>query len=81
MLKKAFITALILKYFDPALETLIEPNTNDSIVTAILSQYHLNTSAYTLHPIAFYSRKMTAAEYNYGIGDKELLVIINTFRE
>ena len=82
MLKKAFITVLILKYFDPALETFMEPDASDSVVTAVLSQYYLlNTGACTLHPIAFYSRKITVAECNYGIGDKELLAIVNAFRE
>ena len=30
----------------------------------------------TLHPVAFMSQKMSPAECNYGIGDKELLAIV-----
>ena len=29
-----------------------------------------------LHPVAFYSAKYNPAERNYGVGDKELLAII-----
>ena len=82
MLKQAFTTAPVLKYFDLALETLIKPDTSNSIVAAILSQYHLlDTGARTLHPVAYHLRKITAAEYNYSIGDKELLAIVNAFWE
>jgi hypothetical protein len=34
-----------------------------------------------LHPIAFYSKKMTPAECNYEIYDKELLAIIRCLEE
>jgi RNase H-like domain found in reverse transcriptase len=34
-----------------------------------------------LRSIAFYSRKMISIELNYKIYDKELLVIIEAFRE
>jgi hypothetical protein len=33
-----------------------------------------------LHPVAFFSKKMTPAECNYKIYDKELLVIIQCFK-
>ena len=34
-----------------------------------------------LHPVAFYSRKFSAAEINYEIHDKELLAIVDSFQE
>jgi hypothetical protein len=34
-----------------------------------------------LHPIAYCSRKFSAAEINYEIHDKELLAIVNTFEK
>jgi hypothetical protein len=34
-----------------------------------------------LHPFAFYSRKMSPAELNYNIHDKELLAIVTAFQE
>ena len=58
----------------------MEPDVSDFIVAAVLSQYYLlNTGARTLHPVVYYLRKITTAEYNYSIGDKELLTIVNAF--
>ena len=34
-----------------------------------------------LRPIAFYSRKITALELNYNIHNKELLSVVEAFRE
>lgn len=34
-----------------------------------------------LRPIAYFSKKMSLAEYNYDIYDKELLAIIKVFEE
>ena len=34
-----------------------------------------------LHPVAFHSRKFSAAEINYEIHDKELLAIVDSFQE
>ena len=79
-LKACFCSALILKHFDPALETIPETDASDYVVSGILFQRHLDPakpdSRGTLHPVAFMSEKMSPAECNYGIGDKELLVII-----
>ena len=49
-------------------------------MAAVLLQYHLlDTGARTLYPVAYYLRKIITAEYNYGIGNKELLAIVNAF--
>jgi hypothetical protein len=34
-----------------------------------------------LHPVAFYSKKMSSAEINYDIHDKELLTVVTAFQE
>ncbi len=34
-----------------------------------------------LHPISYFSKKMSPAERNYGIGNKELLAIVYCFEE
>ena len=34
-----------------------------------------------LHPVAFFSRKLTLAECNYKIYDKELLTIVNSLEQ
>ena len=79
-LKACFCSAPILKHFDPALETILETDASDYVVSGILFQRHPDPAKPdgrgTLHPVAFMSEKMSPAECNYGIGDKELLVII-----
>jgi hypothetical protein len=45
---------------------------------AILSQFGIDG---LLHPVAFYSRKLTSAEINYQVYDKDLLVIITAFEQ
>ena len=58
--------------------TILETDASDYVVSGILSQRHLNPESgkSTLHPVAYLSEKMTSAECNYGIGDKELLAIV-----
>src|SRR5258706_15074906 len=89
-LKSAFTTAPILHYFNPELETILETDASDYILSGILSKKHIDPDSDTrpgadvnsrkpysvLHPVAFMSEKMSPAESNYGIGDKELLAII-----
>ncbi len=77
-LKSRFCSAPILRHFDSTLETILETDASDYVVSGILSQRHPDpvTGNTTLHPVAFLSEKMSPAECNYGIGDKELLAII-----
>ena len=48
------------------------------MVSDVLSQRHLNPESgkSTLHPVVYLSQKITSAECNYGIGNKELLAIM-----
>jgi len=80
-LTKAFTSAPILSHCDPELETLVETDASDYVTFGILSQKHLENNKLVLHSVAFISEKMTPAECNYGIGDKELLAIINTLEK
>ena len=79
-LKSRFCSAPILKHFDPTLETVLETDASDYVVSGILSQRHPDPtkpeSHGTLHPVASLSEIMSPAECNYGIGDKELLAIL-----
>jgi len=75
-LKDAFISAPILWYFDPDLQTIVETDASDYVTSGILSQKHLENGKLVLYPVAFISEKMFPAECNYGISDKELLAII-----
>ena len=81
-LKTAFTSAPILRHFDPLLDTILECDASDLVISGILSQYFIGPDGKKmLHPIAYFSRKMTAPEVNYGIGDKELLAIVASVRE
>ncbi|KAL0173013.1 hypothetical protein M9458_033324, partial [Cirrhinus mrigala] len=70
-LKTSFTTAPILKHPDPQLPFVVEVDASDCGIGAVLSQLH--GSPGKLHPCAFFSRKLTAAERNYDVGNKELL--------
>ncbi|KAI2647858.1 Transposon Tf2-9 polyprotein [Labeo rohita] len=70
-LKASFTTAPILKHPDPELPFVVEVDASDCGIRAVLSQRHGQPGK--LHPCAFYSRKLTSAERNYDVGNKELL--------
>ncbi|KAG0154712.1 hypothetical protein PDIDSM_280 [Penicillium digitatum] len=77
-LKKAFTSAPVLKAFDWSKEIVLETDASDFVSAGVLSQYD---DAGILHPIAFFSKKHSAAECNYEKYDKELLAIIRCFEE
>ncbi|KAK3538285.1 hypothetical protein QTP70_034770 [Hemibagrus guttatus] len=72
-LKDCFTSAPILRHLDPDLPFVVEVDASSSGLGAILSQRHGEPGK--LHPCAFYSRKLTAAEANYDVGNRELLAI------
>ncbi|KAK3545273.1 hypothetical protein QTP70_002933, partial [Hemibagrus guttatus] len=72
-LKDCFTSAPILRHPDPDLPFVVEVDASSSGLWAILSQRHGEPGK--LHPCAFYSRKLTAAEANYDVGNRELLAI------
>ncbi|KAK3511432.1 hypothetical protein QTP70_008484 [Hemibagrus guttatus] len=72
-LKDFFTTAPILRHPDPDLPFVVEVDTSSSGLGAVLSQCHGEPGK--LHPCAFYSRKLTATEANYDVGNQELLAI------
>ncbi|KAI2646333.1 Transposon Tf2-9 polyprotein [Labeo rohita] len=70
-LKVSFTSAPILKHPDPELPFIVEVDASDCGIGAVLSQRHGQPGK--LHPCAFYSRKLTSAERNYDVGNKEPL--------
>ncbi|KAK3556584.1 hypothetical protein QTP70_010780 [Hemibagrus guttatus] len=72
-LKDCFTTAPILQHPDPDLPFVVEVDASSSGLGAVLSQHHGEPGK--LHPCAFYSRKLTTAEANYDVGNRELLAI------
>jgi len=76
-LKKRFTTAPILSHFYPGRKTVVKTDASDFALGCVLSQYQ----GRRLHPVAFHSRKLNSAERNYEIHDKELLAIMEAFKE
>jgi len=76
-LKRRLTSALILAHFYPDRKTVIETDASQFALGCILSQY----LGKLLHLVAFHSRKLNDAERNYEIHDKELLAILEAFRE
>ena len=76
-LKKQFVTAPILEYFYPNRETVVETDASDFALRCVLSQFKDKR----LPLGAFHSRKLNPAERNYEIHDKELLAILEAFKE
>ena len=68
----------MLQFFNPAKPIRIETDASDLTIGAYLLQPKDNGK---WHPIAYYSRKMSSAEQNYDIADKELLTIITALEE
>ena len=71
-------STLILYDFELELETILELDALDYIISHILLKKHpySKIGRLILHLVAFMSEKMSPTEYNYGIRDKELLAII-----
>ena len=77
LLKKAFTTAPILTSWLPNTLLLIETNSSDYILAAILLMHLLSSK---IHPIAFHSCTFSGAKLNYDVHDKELLMIFEAFK-
>jgi len=72
-LKKSFIEAPIMVTFDLARKIVLETDSSDFAIGAYLRQLDEQKK---LRLVAYYSRKLSLAELNYDIHDKELLAIV-----
>ncbi|KAI3377243.1 hypothetical protein L3Q82_008481, partial [Scortum barcoo] len=72
-LKKLFISAPVLIIPDPKLQFIVEVDASNEGVGAVLSQRAPRDNR--IHPCAFLSRKLSSAERNYDMGNRELLAI------
>lgn len=72
-LKSRFTTAPILHHPDPSLPFIVEVDVSSTGIGAVLSQHH--GSPAKMFPCAYYSRKLTPAECNYDVGNRELLAM------
>ena len=64
---------MILAYFDSDFKCIFKADLINHAQESMLSQYDKNN---VLWSIAYFSQKLNAAELNYEIYDKKLLVII-----
>ena len=77
-LKETFVSIDMLAHFDSNLEIWIEIDVFDYVVATILSQRGRDE---VIRLVAFMFKKMSLAECNYEIYDKELLAIVRAFEE
>ena len=66
-----------LPHIDPDAPFYLATDASDLALGAVLSQ---PDSSGQIRPVAFYSRKLTGAEINYTVYDKELLGIVEAFK-
>ena len=76
-LKEAFTSAPLLHIYDPSAPCVLETDASDFAISGVLNQKKNDQ----LCPVAFFSRKLNAAEVNYDIHDKELLAIVDSFKQ
>ena len=77
-LKKVFTSDVILCYYNLNLKIVVETDVSDYVSEGILSQYNKND---ILHSITYFFKKHNSAECDYEIYNKELIIIICTFKE
>jgi hypothetical protein len=68
----------ILSMPDSELPWIVETDASDYALGATASQMHADGR---LHPVAYFSKKLHGPELNYQIHDKELMAIIEAFKE
>ena len=73
----AFQSASLLRHFDPERQVRIETDASIQGMAGILSQPD-DQGLY--HPVAFWSRKFTGAEFHYATLDQELFAIVYSFK-
>ncbi|HEY9845636.1 MAG TPA: retropepsin-like aspartic protease/reverse transcriptase, partial [Candidatus Caenarcaniphilales bacterium] len=78
LLKQAQLEDPVLAMFEPSRESRIETDASDFAIGAVYSQKQDDGK---WHPVAYYSRSLTAPERNYDIHDKELLAIVAAMQE
>lgn len=78
LIKRSFKENVVLQHFDWDRPARLETDASDRGTGGVL----LQPDAHNIwKPVAFFSRKMSPAESNYEIYDKELLAIVQAFEE
>jgi hypothetical protein len=68
----------VLVHFDETKLTKLETDASDDVVSEALSQM---TNEDEWHPVAFFSKTMNPAQYNYFIYNKKLLAIVLSLKK
>uniref|UniRef100_A0A674DEN5 Gypsy retrotransposon integrase-like protein 1 n=1 Tax=Salmo trutta TaxID=8032 RepID=A0A674DEN5_SALTR len=77
-LKVLFTEAPVLAHPDPSLALIVEVDASEAGVGAMLSQR--SGTPPKLRPCALFSKKLSSAERNYDVGDRELLAVVKALR-
>jgi hypothetical protein len=77
-LKALFTSAPVLGHPDSFLAFIVEVDTSEAGIGAMLSQR--SGMPPKLRPCAFFSRKLSPAEQNYDVGDRELLAVVRALK-
>ena len=77
VLKCAFLSFPILCHFNPNFPCTLHTDASDFAIAGVLHQPDNNSY---LHPMAYFSWKLSPAEINYKVYNKELLTIVKLFR-
>ncbi len=72
------MTPPLLAHHNPALPIFLFTDASDFVISGIP---HQQDEAGDLHPLAFYSRKLSESEINYSVHNKEMLGIMESLRE
>jgi len=76
-MKKRFTRVPILSHFSPGRKTVVETDATNLALGCVLCQYQGKWP----RPVAFHSPRLNSAERNYEIHDKELLAMMEVFKE
>ena len=77
-MKKKITDTLVLRIADLTKPFKVETDVSDYTLGGQLSQADENGK---MHPVAFFSKKLSGPQLNYQIHDKELMAIIEAFHE
>jgi RNase H-like domain found in reverse transcriptase len=76
-LKQAFISTPVLTHYKPGCLLVIETDTSDYALAAILSQVESNRE---IHPVTYLCQTFSDTKLNYNTHDKELMAIYEAFK-
>jgi hypothetical protein len=78
LLRALFTSAPLLAHPDPSLAFIVEVDVSEAGIGAVLSQR--SGTPPKVRPCAFFSKKLSTAERNYDVGDRELLAVAKALK-